>query len=89
VVKERLRELSDRFTGAQAITLRQKPIPWAYRVFFRHIGLDPDVDPKTLPEILFRLLFRMAERGKRLYSNFRLRRFDDRCRRHFPQQFDR
>jgi DNA/RNA-binding domain of Phe-tRNA-synthetase-like protein len=42
VVKERLRELSDRFTGAQAITLRQKPIPWAYRVFFRHIGLDPD-----------------------------------------------
>jgi DNA/RNA-binding domain of Phe-tRNA-synthetase-like protein len=41
-VKERLRELSDRFTGAQAITLRQKPIPWAYRVFFRHIGLDPD-----------------------------------------------
>ena len=42
VVKERLRELSDRFSGPQAITLRQKPIPWAYRVFFRHIGLDPD-----------------------------------------------
>lgn len=42
VVKERLKELSDRFTGAQAIALRQKPIPWAYRVFFRHIGLDPD-----------------------------------------------
>jgi DNA/RNA-binding domain of Phe-tRNA-synthetase-like protein len=41
-VKERLRELSDRFSGPQAITLRQKPIPWAYRVFFRHIGLDPD-----------------------------------------------
>ena len=42
VVKERLRTLSDRFGGAQAITLRQKPIPWAYRVFYRHIGLDPD-----------------------------------------------
>jgi DNA/RNA-binding domain of Phe-tRNA-synthetase-like protein len=41
-VKERLRVLSDRFSGPQAITLRQKPIPWAYRVFFRHIGLDPD-----------------------------------------------
>ena len=41
-VKEHLRRLSDRFTGAQAIALRQKPIPWAYRVFFRHIGLDPD-----------------------------------------------
>lgn len=24
------------------MTLRQRPIPWAYRVFFRHIGLDPD-----------------------------------------------
>ena len=34
--------LSDRFAGAQAINLRQQPIPWAYRVFYRHIGLDPD-----------------------------------------------
>lgn len=41
-VKERLRELSNRFGGAQAINLRQRPIPWSYRVFFRHIGLDPD-----------------------------------------------
>jgi DNA/RNA-binding domain of Phe-tRNA-synthetase-like protein len=23
--------------------MRQQPIPWAYRVFFRHVGLDPDV----------------------------------------------
>ena len=22
--------------------MRQQPIPWAYRVFYRHIGLDPD-----------------------------------------------
>ena len=41
-LKDRLRTLSDRFGGAQAVTLRQRPIPWAYRVFFRHIGLDPD-----------------------------------------------
>jgi len=41
-LKERLRELSDRFGGAQAIMMRQRAIPWAYRVFFRHIGLDPD-----------------------------------------------
>jgi DNA/RNA-binding domain of Phe-tRNA-synthetase-like protein len=41
-LRERLRELSDRFGGAQAVTLRQRPIPWAYRVFFRQIGLDPD-----------------------------------------------
>jgi DNA/RNA-binding domain of Phe-tRNA-synthetase-like protein len=24
------------------VTLRQQPIPWAYRVFFRHVGIDPD-----------------------------------------------
>jgi DNA/RNA-binding domain of Phe-tRNA-synthetase-like protein len=41
-LKQRLRVLSDRFTGGEAINLRHRPIPWAYRVFFRHIGLDPD-----------------------------------------------
>lgn len=44
VLRERLREMSSRFTGAQAKALRSKPIPHAYRVFYRHIGLDPDVD---------------------------------------------
>lgn len=41
-LKQRLRILSDRFAGPQAIAMRNKPIPWAYRVFYRHIGLDPD-----------------------------------------------
>lgn len=41
-IKQRLRILSSRFSGPQAIHLREQPIPWAYRVFFRHIGLDPD-----------------------------------------------
>lgn len=41
-VRHRLRELSDRTYGSQAIRLRERPIPWAYRVFFRQIGLDPD-----------------------------------------------
>jgi DNA/RNA-binding domain of Phe-tRNA-synthetase-like protein len=41
-VSDRLRMLSDRFHGAQAIAMRQDPIPSAYRIFFRHIGLDPD-----------------------------------------------
>ena len=27
---------------AHAIHMRERPIPWAYRVFFRQIGLDPD-----------------------------------------------
>jgi DNA/RNA-binding domain of Phe-tRNA-synthetase-like protein len=41
-IRERLRMLADRLTGPQAVAMRTKPIPWAYRVFFRHIGLDPD-----------------------------------------------
>lgn len=41
-VRRRLRELSDRFFGSQAIRMRERSIPWAYRVFFRQIGLDPD-----------------------------------------------
>lgn len=41
-VRERLRTLSNRFTGARAVTLRQEPVPWAYRVFFRQAGIDPD-----------------------------------------------
>ena len=41
-VRSRLRGLADRFYGAQAIHMRERPIPWAYRVFYRQIGLDPD-----------------------------------------------
>jgi DNA/RNA-binding domain of Phe-tRNA-synthetase-like protein len=39
----RLRELSNRFRGARAVAIRREPVPGAYRVFFRQIGLDPDV----------------------------------------------
>jgi DNA/RNA-binding domain of Phe-tRNA-synthetase-like protein len=52
-LKELLRSLSDRIAGAQAIQLRQKPIPWAYRVFFRHIGLDPDTTRTPIEQLIF------------------------------------
>ena len=48
-IKERLRGLSDRYTGGKAVHLRQEPIPWAYRVFFRQVGIDPD-DHRTPAE---------------------------------------
>jgi DNA/RNA-binding domain of Phe-tRNA-synthetase-like protein len=57
-VKERLRRLSDRFHGGHAINLRQRPIPWAYRVFYRHIGLDPD---RTLTPVEQLALDRMKQ----------------------------
>jgi DNA/RNA-binding domain of Phe-tRNA-synthetase-like protein len=41
-IRRHLGDLSDRTYGSQAIRLRERPIPWAYRVFYRQIGLDPD-----------------------------------------------
>lgn len=52
-VRRRLRDLSDRFYGAQAIHLRERPIPWAYRVFFRQIGLDPDRTRTPIEQLAF------------------------------------
>ncbi|HEX4805864.1 MAG TPA: hypothetical protein VFU94_08185 [Conexibacter sp.] len=42
-VVEQLNVLSVRFRGADALALRQRPVPHAYRVCFRHVGLDPDI----------------------------------------------
>lgn len=39
----RLRELSNRYRGGGVVTMRTKPVPQAFRAFFRQIGLDPDV----------------------------------------------
>jgi DNA/RNA-binding domain of Phe-tRNA-synthetase-like protein len=56
-VRERLRALSDRWSGAQAVMVRRQAVPAAYRVFFRHIGLDPDVQRTPLEgAVLTRLL---------------------------------
>jgi DNA/RNA-binding domain of Phe-tRNA-synthetase-like protein len=43
-VKERLHKLADRYTGAKVIHMRQDAVPWAYRVFSRQVGIDPDTD---------------------------------------------
>lgn len=50
-VRDRLRILGDRYAGAQAILLRQQPVPNAYRVFFRQIGIDPDAEPTPVEAI--------------------------------------
>lgn len=64
-LRDRLRLLSDRFRGPQAIALRRQPIPHAYRVFFRHIGLEPD-ETRTPVESL--ALERMKHGGFRSRS---------------------
>jgi DNA/RNA-binding domain of Phe-tRNA-synthetase-like protein len=43
-VEQRLRALADRYTGGKVIHMRQDAVPWAYRVFSRQVGIDPDTD---------------------------------------------
>ncbi len=52
-VRRRLAALANRWGGAHAVSLRQRPVPAAYRVFFRHIGLDPDVVRTPIEEAMF------------------------------------
>jgi DNA/RNA-binding domain of Phe-tRNA-synthetase-like protein len=57
-VRARLRELSSRFRGARAVGLRREPVPAAYRVFFRHIGLDPDVARTPIEDAVLERMLR-------------------------------
>lgn len=57
-VKQRLANLSDRFGGRQALVFRNRPLPFAYRVLFRHIGLDPDQRLTPLEAIVHERLLR-------------------------------
>jgi DNA/RNA-binding domain of Phe-tRNA-synthetase-like protein len=50
-VKHRLRDLSDRYTGGKVIHMRQDPVPWAYRVFYRQVGIDPDTERTPVERI--------------------------------------
>jgi hypothetical protein len=42
-LRARLSESSNRYRGGGVVAMRTKPIPQAFRAFFRQIGLDPDV----------------------------------------------
>jgi hypothetical protein len=57
-VRARLRGLSDRLRGADAIALRGRPVPHAYRVLFRSLGLDPDVERVPVEEYVLERLKR-------------------------------
>ena len=59
-LRDRLRRMADRMTGAEAIAMRQRDVPHAHRVFFRHIGLDPDVVRTPVEALVLR---RMTEGG--------------------------
>jgi DNA/RNA-binding domain of Phe-tRNA-synthetase-like protein len=68
-VRERLRALSDRFRGPQAVALRRQPVPWAYRVFFRHIGLDPDAQRTPVEALALERLLKGGLRSESLLDD--------------------
>lgn len=68
-VRERLRELSDRFTGSKVVHMRQDPVPWAYRVFFRQVGVDPDSDRTPVERIAVERLERGGLRSQNLLDD--------------------
>jgi DNA/RNA-binding domain of Phe-tRNA-synthetase-like protein len=52
--------MSNRFRGATAVAVRREPVASAYRIFFRHIGLDPEVERTPIEAVV---LERMMKGG--------------------------
>ena len=57
-VERRLRDLSNRYRGARAVGVRREPVPSAYRVFYRQIGLDPEVARTPIEEAVLERMLR-------------------------------
>ena len=55
-VRHRLRMLADRYTGGKVVHMRQDAVPWAYRVFSRQVGIDPDHDRTPVEAVALRRL---------------------------------
>jgi hypothetical protein len=64
-LRDRLRLLADRFRGPEAVAMRSRPVPWAYRVLYRHLGIDPDVTRTPVEELAVERLLkgRFSARG--------------------------
>jgi len=57
-LRDRLRLLADHFRGPEAVALRSKPVPWAYRVLYRQLGIDPDVVRTPVEELAIERLLK-------------------------------
>ena len=68
-VKQRLRAMADRYTGGRVIHMRQDPVPWAYRVFSRQVGIDPDTDRTPVEAIALERLKRGGLRSENLLDD--------------------
>jgi DNA/RNA-binding domain of Phe-tRNA-synthetase-like protein len=68
-VKERLRALANRYTGGHVIHMRQDAVPWAYRVFARQVGIDPDSDRTPVEAIALERLRHGGFRSRNLVDD--------------------
>jgi DNA/RNA-binding domain of Phe-tRNA-synthetase-like protein len=68
-VKERLRMLADRYTGGKVIHMRQDAVPWAYRVFARQVGVDPDTDRTPVEAIALERLLHGGMKSENLVDD--------------------
>jgi len=55
-VRERMRYLAGRITGATVVQSRQDTVPWSYRVLWRRLGVDPDTDRTPVEELMVQRL---------------------------------
>lgn len=51
-VRERMRALASRITGARVVQSRQDTVPWSYRVLWRRLGVDPDTDRTPIEALM-------------------------------------
>jgi DNA/RNA-binding domain of Phe-tRNA-synthetase-like protein len=68
-VKQRLRMLADRYTGGKVVHMRQDPVPWAYRVFSRQVGIDPDHERTPVEAVALRRLKQGGLRSENLVDD--------------------
>lgn len=68
-VRARLRRLASRITGGHVIHMRQHHVPWAYRVFWRQIGIDPDSDRTPVEAIALERLRSGGLRSRNLLDD--------------------
>jgi DNA/RNA-binding domain of Phe-tRNA-synthetase-like protein len=71
-LRERLGLLANRLRGAEAVLMRSRPVPHAYRVFFRHIGLDPDATRTPVEAAAMERLMRGTYDAGSLVANAQL-----------------
>lgn len=55
-VRERMRMLAGRISGATVVQSRQDTVPYSYRVLWRRLGVDPDTDRTPVEELMVQRL---------------------------------